>query len=73
MAARKFSYLSVIVDMAGEQIHLEVSGEVDTGGKVFIDDLYYKPASSVYSKPANDLLEIQPVFDLIANQIKGRG
>lgn len=72
MAAHKFTYLSVTVEMAGEQIHLEASGEVDTGGKVFIDELYHKPLGSVYSKNMHDLLEIQPVFESICNQIKGR-
>ena len=72
MQSHKFSYELVVVEMAGAQIELEAHGDVDLGGKVTIDLLYYKPASSVYSEPAEDLLKIQPVLDSIVNQIKGR-
>ena len=71
MTARTFTYTPVTINIEGVAIELEACGEVDSGGKVFIDELYYK-TDDIYSKPMNDLLEIQLVKDLIANQIKGR-
>lgn len=72
MKAHQFTYVPVVVEMNGEAIELEVHGEIDSSGKVFLDLLYYKAVGSVYSTDMHDLLKIQPVFDSIANQIKGR-
>jgi hypothetical protein len=72
MKSQMFTYRPVTIDIAGQVIELEVSGEIDAGGKIFLDLLYYKAAGSVYSTDMHDLLKIQTVFDSIANQIKGR-
>ena len=72
MKAHSFTYRPVTITIEGQEVELEASGEVDSSGKVFLDLLYYKAAGSVYSTDMHDLLKIQPVFDSIANQIKGR-
>jgi len=72
MKAHAFTYRPVKITIEGQEVEVEVSGEVDSSGKVFLDLLYYKAAGSVYSTDMHDLLKIHPVFDSIASQIKGR-
>jgi hypothetical protein len=67
-----FTYRPVTITIEGEAIELEVCGSIELSGEVIIDCLYYKPSRSVYSKPMDDLLEIQFVKDLIINKILGR-
>lgn len=71
MTARKFDYAPVTITIEGQVIDLEVCGEVDSSGKVFIDLLFHK-ADKVYSDHVEDMLKIQVVRDSIVNQIKGR-
>lgn len=67
----QFQYRTVTININGTEVELEASGEIDQGGKVFIDDLHHK-ADGIYSKDVYDLLNIQVVHDIIVNQIKGR-
>ncbi len=71
MTAHQFTYRPVTIDIAGQAIELEVSGEIDSSGKVFLDELYHK-ADKIYSDHVEDMLKIQVVRDSIINQIKGR-
>ena len=71
MKSQMFTYRPVTIDIAGQVIELEVSGEIDAGGKIFLDELYHK-ADKIYSGHVEDLLKIQVVRDSIENQIKGR-
>lgn len=71
MKAHTFTYRPVTIDIAGQAIELEACGEVDSSGKVFIDELYHK-ADKIYSDHVEDMLKIQVVRDSIVNQILGR-
>lgn len=71
MTAHQFTYRPVTISIAGTEVELEACGEVDSSGKVFIDELYHK-ADKIYSDHVEDMLKIQVVRDSIENQIKGR-
>jgi hypothetical protein len=66
-----FTYRPVTLTIEGQVIELEVCGEIDSSGKVFLDLLFHK-ADRMYSDHVEELLKIQVVRDSIENQIKGR-
>jgi hypothetical protein len=65
-----FTYRPVTITIESQVIELEVCGEIDPSGKVFLDELYHK-ADKMYSDHVEELLKIQVVRDSIENQIKG--
>ena len=72
MKAFKFEHKTVTIEINGITVDFEAHGEVDPGGKVFIDELYYQKPGASCNPGAHDLLEIQLVRDSIENQILGR-
>jgi hypothetical protein len=71
MTAQQFTYRPVTITIESQVIELEVCGEIDSSGKVFLDELYHK-ADKMYSDHVEELLKIQIVRDSITNQILGR-